>query len=107
MTKKDIVDKIILEFPYISREQAKLIVELILDKIAATIKSGKRAEFRGFGTFKQRVRSPYRTKAMSTNDIVLIRRRVLPAFKASTYLNDVINGRIELKPDSFIMKEEN
>lgn len=95
MTKMDIVKKITSTFPYISKKKAILIVDLILEKIVETIRSGRRAEFRGFGSFKQRIRNPYRAKAVNGSDIVLFKRRVLPYFRPSPYLNDVINGRIK------------
>lgn len=105
MTKNDIINKVTEEFPYMSKQKASQIINLIIDTIKFAIENDERAEFRGFGTFQQRVRRPYKTKAADKAQEIYVNKRVLPYFRASPYLNDAINGRIKLHSDCDICKD--
>lgn len=96
MTKKDIAKKIMEKHPKITKENANLIVDLIIGRIIDTIKEGRRAEFRSFGSFSRRVRKPYKAKSVNSSEIVLFRKRVLPYFRPSINLIKFINkNRLE------------
>lgn len=105
MTKNDIINKVTQEFPYMSKQKASQIINLIIDKIKFSIENDERAEFRGFGTFQQRIRRPYKTKTADNGQEIYVSKRVLPYFRASPYLNDVVNGRIKLDSDSDVCKD--
>ncbi len=91
MTKKDIAQKIMEKHPKITKENAYMIVDLIIERIIETIKEGKRAEFRGFGSFSRRIRKPYQAKSVNSSEIVLFKKRILPYFRPSGNLIKFIN----------------
>lgn len=51
LTKKDISDELIMKFG-MHEEQAKKIVDVVLDTIRENAKQGRNCEIRGFGRFK-------------------------------------------------------
>ena len=64
------------------------IVAVVLDKITDTLAKGDRVEFRGFGAFSVRTRSPRLAKNPRTGAQVKVEERNIPHFKTGKQLHE-------------------
>ncbi len=67
------------------------IVSVVLDKITASLAAGDRVEFRGFGTFSVRTRTPRVAKNPRTGEQVKVEERNIPHFKTGKQLFELLN----------------
>lgn len=72
----------------------KVETETVVDGLVATIeevlKTGKKVELRGFGTFMVRTREPREARNPATQEKVMLDRRNVPVFKPSKNLKIVV-----------------
>ena len=62
MTKSELIEKIAAKNPSLTVKEIDRIVTVILDSIINALADGERVEFRGFGAFSIRTRSPRMAK---------------------------------------------
>lgn len=62
MTKSELIEKIAAKNPSLTVKEIDRIVTVILDSIINALSAGERVEFRGFGAFSIRTRSPRMAK---------------------------------------------
>lgn len=67
------------------------IVGVILDKITSSLAKGERVEFRGFGAFSVRTRTPRIAKNPRTGEQVKVEERNIPHFKTGKQLHELLN----------------
>ncbi len=67
------------------------IVEVVLNKIISSLAKGERVEFRGFGAFSVRSRSPRTAKNPRTGEQVKVEERNIPHFKTGKQLHELLN----------------
>lgn len=67
------------------------IVSVVLDKITTSLATGDRVEFRGFGTFSVRTRTPRIAKNPRTGEQVKVEERNIPHFKTGKQLFELLN----------------
>ena len=67
------------------------IVNVVFDKITSSLAAGDRVEFRGFGAFSVRTRSPRIAKNPRTGQKNKVDERNIPHFKTGKQLFELLN----------------
>jgi len=70
----------------LTQADTKIVVEELLETIAAILEDGKNIEIRGFGTFYTKVRKPRPARNPKTGEVVPLFKRIVPLFKYSSEL---------------------
>ena len=74
MTKADLVADV-AKTSGLTRPDAEVVVQTVLDSIVEALNSGEKVELRGFGSFRHRQRSPRRGRNPKTGEVVQVPRR--------------------------------
>lgn len=93
MTKSKLIEKIAGKNPHLMVKDVERIVSVILDKITSSLAQGDRVEFRGFGTFSVRTRTPRVAKNPRTGEQVKVNERNIPHFKTGKQLFELLNKK--------------
>lgn len=91
MTKSELIEKIAAKNPSLTVKEIDRIVTVILDSIINALADGERVEFRGFGAFSIRTRSPRMAKNPRTGEKLSVDARNIPYFKAGKQLYELLN----------------
>ncbi|HOM99276.1 MAG TPA: integration host factor subunit beta [Acidobacteriota bacterium] len=91
MTKAELVDGIATRTD-LSRREAEVIVQTILDGIIEALRRGEKVELRGFGSFRVRERSPRQGRNPKTGATVRVPAKKVPYFKPGKELRELINS---------------
>ena len=91
MTKSELIEKIAAKNPSLTVKEIDRIVTVILDSIINALADGERVEFRGFGAFSIRTRSPRMAKNPRTGEKLSVDARNIPHFKAGKQLHELLN----------------
>ncbi len=91
MTKADMIDMILERMEGISRKDAALAVEAMLDTIKETLEYGEEVKISGFGKFTLRDKKARMGRNPKTNEEITISARRVLTFKPSKLLNDALN----------------
>ena len=91
MTRSELIEKIAEKNPHLLLKDVERIVEVVLNKIISSLAKGDRVEFRGFGAFSIRKRSPRTAKNPRTGEKVLVEERNIPHFKTGKQLHELLN----------------
>jgi nucleoid DNA-binding protein len=92
-TKADIVDKI-SKSTGISKVDVKAVVEGVILSIIEAVSEGKKVELRGFGVFNSKQRKPREARNPRTGEIVELKERYVPLFKASSEFIQKVDGKL-------------
>ena len=68
------------------------IVDVVFNKIISSLAKGDRVEFRGFGAFSVRKRSPRAAKNPRTGEQVDVEELLIPHFKTGKQLHELLNN---------------
>lgn len=90
MTKSDLVQRIARQFPGISRQEARVMVELFLEGMKEALGSGDTVEIRDFGVFRIRSRSTRNGRNPKTGEKVKVAAKKVVYFKQSRILKGKI-----------------
>lgn len=93
MTKSELIEKIAEKNPHLMLRDVERIVNVVLEKIIASLANGDRVEFRGFGAFSVRKRAPRVAKNPRTGDKVEVEERNIAHFKTGKELHEMLNGK--------------
>lgn len=93
MTKSELIEKIAAKNPNLMIKDVERIVNVVLDTIIGTLSKGDRVEFRGFGAFSVRKRSPRVAKNPRTGDKVSVEERNIAHFKTGKELHEMLNSQ--------------
>ena len=91
MTKSELIEKIATKNPNLTIKEIDRIVSAIFDSIIDALAKNERVEFRGFGAFSVRTRSPRVAKNPRTGEKLDIESRNIPHFKAGKQLCELLN----------------
>ncbi len=91
MTKSELIERIASKNPHLMVKDIERIVAVVLDKITSSLAAGDRVEFRGFGTFSVRTRTPRIAKNPRTGEQVKVEERNIPHFKTGKQLFELLN----------------
>ena len=91
VTKSELIEKIAAKNPSLTLRDIDRIVSVILDSIINALAAGERVEFRGFGAFSVRTRSPRIAKNPRTGEKIKVEKRLIPHFKNGKQLYEMLN----------------
>lgn len=93
MTKSELIEKIASKNPHLMLKDVEKIVGVVFDKIIKSLAAGDRVEFRGFGAFSIRTRTPRIAKNPRTGEQVKVEQRNIPHFKTGKQLFELLNKK--------------
>jgi len=91
MTRRDIIDQLLLRHPGISYRDSEIVVSMMFDAMARELAAGQRIELRGFGSFGVKLRQARRGRNPKTGAEVEVAAKRLPFFRASKELRVKVN----------------
>lgn len=91
MTKSELIERIAAKNPHLLLKDVERIVNVVFEKITMSLAKGERVEFRGFGAFSIRKRSPRIAKNPRTGAQVEVEERNIPHFKTGKQLHELLN----------------
>lgn len=91
MTRSELIEKIANKNPHLMIKDVERIVAVVFDKIINSLAQGDRVEFRGFGAFSVRQRTPRIAKNPRTGEQVKVEERNIPHFKTGKQLFELLN----------------
>ncbi len=91
MTKADLIDEVARN-SVLSKKDAEVIVQTVLDSIVESLKNGGKVELRGFGSFRLRERASRHGRNPKTGDKVFVPAKKVPYFKPGKDLKELINS---------------
>ena len=92
MTKSELIEKLVLDYPLISKKESELIVTSVFDDIASALVSGDRVEIRGFGSFSVKDRGARLARNPKTGEQVDIGSKKVPFFKTGKDLKERVDS---------------
>jgi len=90
MTKADLVEEVAKKSD-LTKKDAEVVVQTVLDSITEAIQRGEGVELRGFGSFRIRSRSPRQGRNPKTGLGVSVPAKNIPRFKPGKELKDIMN----------------
>ena len=91
MTKSELITKIAEKNPNLTFREIEKIVNVVFDSIVHALAEGHRIEFRGFGAFSVRTRSPRIAKNPKTGEEIHVDTRRVIHFKTGKELHALLN----------------
>ena len=93
MTKSELIAKVAIKNPHLMLKDIEKITDVFFGRLIEALATGKRVEFRGFGSFYTSVRTPRTAKNPRTGEKVLVGERRIPHFKAGKQLFEKLNHK--------------
>ena len=93
MTRSELIERIANKNPHLKLKDVERIVAVVFDKIISSLAAGERVEFRGFGAFSIRKRTPRVAKNPRTGEQVQVEERNIPHFKTGKQLHELLNPK--------------
>jgi len=90
MTKAELVEEVAKESD-LTKKDAEVVVQTVLDSITVALQRGEGVELRGFGSFRIRNRSPRQGRNPKTGSNVSVPAKKVPHFKPGKELRDIVN----------------
>ena len=91
MTKAELVERV-AGGSNLTRKEAEVVVQAVLDSIVQSLKSGTKVELRGFGSFRLRNRAARIGRNPKTGAKVHVPAKRVPYFKPGKDLKELINS---------------
>ncbi len=90
MNKTELI-AVVADKACLSKKDADVAVNAVLDTIVGTVAAGDKVQLVGFGTFEPRTRSAKTGKNPRTGESIEIPASKIPAFKAGKAFKDTVN----------------
>jgi integration host factor subunit beta len=90
MTKAELVEEVAAQAD-LTKKDAEVIVQTVLDSITDSLQKGEKIELRGFGSFRIRNRSSRQGRNPKTGSGVSVPAKKVPYFKPGKDIKDLIN----------------
>lgn len=90
MTKAELVEEVANESE-LTKKDAEVIVQTVLDSITESLQRGEKIELRGFGSFRIRNRSSRQGRNPKTGTSVSVPAKKVPYFKPGKEIKDLVN----------------
>ncbi|MFQ6103683.1 MAG: HU family DNA-binding protein [Candidatus Glassbacteria bacterium] len=94
MTKADIVERISATTGLTKKDTA-MVINRFFEVVTEALSQGNNIEIRGFGSFKVKTRRARKARNPRTGETVDVPRRLVPTFKPSKELKDIIAKKTE------------
>ncbi len=91
MTKAELV-KEVARGNGLTRRDAEIVVQAVLDGVVEALNSGEKVELRGFGSFRHRQRNPRQARNPKTGEAVQVPAKRVVYFKPARPLKRLINS---------------
>jgi integration host factor subunit beta len=91
MTKAQLVERV-AGGSSLTRKEAEVVVQAVLDSIVQSLKGGTKVELRGFGSFRLRNRAARIGRNPKTGARVHVPAKRVPYFKPGKDLKELINS---------------
>lgn len=91
MTKAELIKYIAARYPEMMFKEVQEFVNIVFDEIAAALVQNRRIELRGFGAFSLRSRKARKARNPKTNEVVELKERFVPYFRAGKELREILN----------------
>lgn len=92
MTRSELIAKVALKNPNLTTKDVEKIVQVIFQSMIDALADGNRIEFRGFGAFSVRTRTPRTAKNPKTSKLVEVGERRVVHFKTGRELHRMLNA---------------
>src|SRR5215471_7494256 len=92
MTKRDIIDELLIRHSGISYRDSDALVSMMFDTMARGLATGQRIELRGFGSFGVKLRRARRGRNPKTGAPVAVAAKRVPFFRPGKELRVKVNG---------------
>src|ERR1700757_4716412 len=92
MTKRGIIDELLVRNPAISHRDSEALVNAMFDAMTRVLATGHRIELRGFGSFGVKLRRARSARNPKTGAPVEVAARRTPFFRVGKELRDRLNG---------------
>ena len=90
MTKAELVEEVANQSE-LTKKDAEVIVQTVLDSITSSLQRGEKIELRGFGSFRLRERGARMGRNPKTGVKVSVPAKKIPYFKPGKELKELIN----------------
>ncbi len=91
MTKSELIDAIVEREDQITRREAEVVVNNILNAIGDALGRGERVELRGFGSFYTKRREARIGRNPKTGESVAVPSKTVPQFKPGKELRERVD----------------
>lgn len=91
MTKRDLIEELLKQFPRFARRDAEIMVNTIFDTMTDALCRGDRIEIRGFGSFGLNYRPPRTGRNPKSGERVQVPEKHVPHFKAGKELRERVD----------------
>jgi len=92
MTKSELIDAIVEREDQITRREAEVVVNNILNAIGDALGRGERVELRGFGSFYTKRRDARIGRNPKTGESVAVPSKTVPQFKPGKELRERVDS---------------
>jgi integration host factor subunit beta len=92
MTRSELVDRLHSRAPKLTQEDAKFVVDVILEAITRSLVADSRVEIRGFGSFSLNYRQPRVGRNPKSGEKVQVPGKHVPYFKAGKEMREGVNA---------------
>jgi integration host factor subunit beta len=92
MTKRSIIDELLIRHPEISPRDSEDVVSAMFEAMARELGAGQRIELRGFGSFGVKLRRAHQGRNPKTGARVEVTAKLTPFFRAGKELRVKLNG---------------
>ncbi len=92
MTRSELVDRLHSRVPTLTHEDAKSVVDVILEAITSSLVADSRVEIRGFGSFTLSYRHPRVGRNPKSGEAVQVPGKYVPYFKAGKEMREGVNA---------------
>ena len=92
MTKSDLIERVSVRVPHISKKDTETVVNTIFDSMTESLMQGDRIEIRGFGSFQVKIREAREGRNPKTGEEVKIPAKRTPFFKVGKELKERIEA---------------
>jgi integration host factor subunit beta len=92
VTKAELIKYISLRYPEMMLKEVQELVNVVFDEISMALVQNRRIELRGFGAFSLRSRKARKARNPKTNEIVQLKERFVPYFRAGKELREMLNS---------------
>ena len=90
MTKAELVEEVANQSE-LTKKDAEVVVQTVLDSITESLQRGEKIELRGFGSFRIRSRSSRQGRNPKTGTGVSVPAKKVPYFKPGKEIKDLVN----------------
>ena len=95
MTRSDLVEALAERFDQLTRRDAEVAVNALLEAVGDSLVRGHRIEVRGFGSFSVNHRKPRMGRNPRTGESVAIPSKRVPHFKPGKALREAVDQRTQ------------